>query len=281
MRQPVYMLAIDHRWQWEEWCDAHGVERSRISEVTQLGAEAFFEARRRSDAVRASGALLVDLTYGRTAFDAVHAAGAVVGTPAEKAGAFPLEWTDTFEGALPGAFVKVLVRHRSDLAPTVVDSQRNRLLDLQRWCAGAGKTLVLEVLIAPAAGEEANFDAAGRPHLLAEYIRQSYTVGLVPPYWKIEGMPDRASVGVVDAAIREVDGPRQLILGKGAGMEAVRVWFNAAAGAPTAAGFAIGRTVYFEPAGDWLLGRITRDEAVSRIVANYVAVVSAWEQSQG
>jgi len=145
------------------------------------------------------------------------------------------------------------------------------------------------VLIAPAAGEkanldanlDANFDAHGRPHLLAEYIRQSYTVGLVPDFWKIEGMPNRESLRLVDTAIRLDDGPRQLILGKGAGMEAVRGWFRAAAGAPTAAGFAIGRTVYFEPAGDWLRGRISREDAIARIVENYEAVIAAWESSHG
>ncbi|HVJ27854.1 MAG TPA: DUF2090 domain-containing protein [Vicinamibacterales bacterium] len=277
MHQPVYMLAIDHRWQWEEWCDANSVDRSRIPSVKDLAAEAFLESRRRSTAVQTSGALLVDLTYGRTAFEAVRDAGAVVGTPAEKAGAFPLEWTDVFERSLPGAFVKVLVRHRSDMETAIVTRQREQLLELQRWCGAAGKTFVLEVLVSPAAGEEPHFDSDGRPQRLAEYIRNSYDIGLVPDFWKIEGMPDRESLQVVDAAIRQVEGPLQLILGKGAGMDAVRIWFNAAAGAPTAAGFAIGRTVYFEPASHWLLGSISREEAIARIAGNYEAVIAAWE----
>ncbi len=279
MHQPVYMLAIDHRWQWEEWCDANSVDRSRIPAAKELAAEAFLDSRRRSTAVQASGALLVDLTYGRTAFDAVRDAGVVVGTPAERAGAFPLEWTDTFDRALPGAFVKVLLRHRSDLTPEVVTRQREQLLDLQRWCAASSKTFVLEVLVSPAAGEESGFDSARRPQLLAEYIRESYGVGLVPDFWKIEGMPDRACLQVVDAAIRLAEGPRQLILGKGAGMDAVRIWFRAAAGAATAAGFAIGRTVYFEPAGEWLRGKLSRQDAIGRISDNYEAVITAWESS--
>lgn len=275
------MLAIDHRWQWEEWCEANQGDRSRIPEIKLLGAEAFLDARRRSEAVRTRGALLVDLTYGRPAFELVRAAGAATATPAEKAGAFPLEWTDTFEAALPGDFVKVLVRHRGDLAPQIVTGQRERLLDLQRWCAAAGKTLVLEVLVSPVSGDEAGFDATGRPQLLADYIRRSYDAGLVPAYWKIEGMPDRASLSLVDEAIRQVDGPRQLILGKGAGMDAVRGWFAAAAGAPSAAGFAIGRTVYFEPAAEWVRGRLSREEAVARISANYDEVISAWQEVHG
>ena len=277
MHLPVYMLAIDHRWQWEEWCDANGVDRSRIAAAKELAADSFLASRQRSGAVRASGALLVDLTYGRTAFEAVRDAGAVVGTPAEKAGAFPLEWTDVFERSLPGAFVKVLVRHRSDMETAIVTRQREQLLELQRWCAAAGKTFVLEVLVSPAAGEEPRFDSDGRPQRLAEYIRNSYDIGLVPDFWKIEGMPDRKSLQVVDAAIRQVEGPLQLILGKGAGMDAVRIWFNAAAGAPSAAGFAIGRTVYFEPASQWLLGSLPREDAIARIAGNYEAVIAAWE----
>jgi 5-dehydro-2-deoxygluconokinase len=279
MRQPVYMLAIDHRWQWEEWCDANGVDRSRIPSAKELAAEAFLESRRRSTDVQASGALLVDLTYGRTAFDTVREAGAVVGTPAEKAGAFPLEWTDIFERSLPGAFVKVLVRHRSDMKTSIVTRQREQLLELQRWCAAAGKTFVLEVLVAPAPGEEPHFDSDGRPQRLAEYIRNSYGVGLVPDFWKIEGMPGRESLQVVDAAIRLVDGPRQLILGKGAGMDDVRIWFGAAAGAASAAGFAIGRTVYFEPAGQWLSGKLSREAAIASIAGNYEAVIAAWRSA--
>ena len=32
----VYMLAADHRWQWEEWCDARGVPRQRITEAPRI-----------------------------------------------------------------------------------------------------------------------------------------------------------------------------------------------------------------------------------------------------
>ncbi|MBA2260916.1 MAG: DUF2090 domain-containing protein [Acidobacteria bacterium] len=279
MLEPVYMLAIDHRWQWEEWCDTNGVARARIPEIKGLAADAFLAARERSEAIQRSGALLVDLTYGRDAFETGRRAGAVVGTPAERAGAFPLEWTAAFDVALPGNFVKVLVRHRSDVAAVIVDAQRKQLLELQRWCIDHDKPLVLEVLISPVAGEEHGFETDGRPRLLAAYIRDAYSLDIVPAYWKIEGMPDRRSFALVDDAIREVDGPRQLILGKGAGMDQVRGWFEAAAGASTAAGFAIGRTVYFAAASEWLLGRLERRAAVDRIAANYQAIIDLWRQA--
>ena len=274
------MLAIDHRWQWEEWCDTNRVARARIPEVKALAAEAFLAARESSDVIRRSGALLVDLTYGRTAFDTAQSAGAIVGTPAERAGAFPLEWTADFGTALPGHFVKVLVRHRSDLAPAIVAAQRRQLRELQQWCADRKKPFVLEVLVAPAHGEEAGFDSDGRPRLLAGYITDAYGDGVLPDYWKIEGMPSAAALRLVDDAIREKKGPRQLILGKGAGMDQVRQWFASAAGAPTAAGFAIGRTVYFDAAAGWLQGSLAREEAVARIRANYQSVIDAWTEVQ-
>ena len=39
----VYMLAADHRWQWEEWCDAQSIPRARIGEVKRLARSVFWE----------------------------------------------------------------------------------------------------------------------------------------------------------------------------------------------------------------------------------------------
>ena len=44
----VYMLAADHRWQWEEFCDARSIPRARIGEVKRLAYDGFLLARDRS-----------------------------------------------------------------------------------------------------------------------------------------------------------------------------------------------------------------------------------------
>src|SRR5205814_324008 len=106
----VYMLAADHRWQWEEWCDARSVPRDRIGEVKRLAFDGFMQARERSSDVRANGALLIDEQYASTVIAHAMKAGIPVGTPAEKAGAVPLAWAaEPLSRALTGAFVKVLV----------------------------------------------------------------------------------------------------------------------------------------------------------------------------
>jgi len=279
---PVYMLAVDHRWQWEAWCDEHGVSRDRIAETKTIGAEAFLEARENWPDVRASGALLIDLTYGASGLALARATGAAVGTPAERAGICPLEWTDAFDRAFPGTFVKVLVRHRPDTPPAIRAGQIGRLLELQEWCVSNGRTLVVEVLVTPADGEsEETFEREGRPIVLATYIRDAYAAGLTPPYWKIEGVPDRTAMKPIDDAIVERRGTRQLVLGKGATLETVAVWFAAAAAATSAGGFAVGRTVYWGPSTEYLLGQRSRADAVSQIVENYRRVIDLWKRVAG
>jgi 5-dehydro-2-deoxygluconokinase len=275
---PVYMLAIDHRWQWVQWCDERRVDHARIREVKRLAADAFLLARRDSNDVLDFGVLLVDLVFGPEAFARARAGGGTAGNPAERAGVFPLEWTDTFDKALPGAFAKVLVRHREDLPPDVVEAQLTMLEDLQQWCSAKGKPLVLEVLVTGAT-EDAAFEREGRPRLLADYIRRAYARKIAPDYWKIEGVPDAEAMRIVDSAILEREGPRQLILGKGAGLETVGRWFESARDAASAVGFAIGRTVYWEPACEYLLGRAAADDAVHRMAANYLAVIELWRRA--
>src|SRR5260221_14360745 len=86
----VYMLAADHRWQWEEFCDARSIPRTRIADVKRLALNAFLMARDRLTAVREFGALLVDQQYASAVVADAVKAGVSVGTPAEKAGAVPL-----------------------------------------------------------------------------------------------------------------------------------------------------------------------------------------------
>ncbi len=279
LKSPVYMMAIDHRWQWSQWCDENRIEHLRIREVKTLAVDAFLLARRESSQAMESGVLLVDLIHGREAFARARAAGSMVGTPAERAGVFPLEWTGAFEESLPGTFAKVLVRHRADVPREAFDNQLAKLAELQQWCSTVNRPLVLEVLISGPETDPA-FDREGRPRLLAEFIRSAYGRKIVPQFWKIEGVPDAAAMRIVDEAICEERGVGQLILGKGAGLETVGTWFESARGAVSAAGFAIGRTVYWDAAREFLLGRMAADDAVHQMAANYLTVIELWRRAQ-
>jgi 5-dehydro-2-deoxygluconokinase len=272
------MLASDHRWQWQEWCDKNSVARDRIAEVKGLVLDAFLQARERSDEVRQYGALLLDNQYASAAMADAMGRGIPVGAPVEKAGVFPLEWErEPFHAMSRGnSFVKVLVRYRPEWPEADREGQWAKLLELQAWCRGEHIPLLVEIIIMKAGEDEHEFEHHGRPTMLAGLIREAYSRGLVPAIWKIEGTASRDGAVQVDAAIRERPEPRQLILGKGAGPEAIASWFDAAAGLPSTAGFAIGRSVFMEPGSDYLLGRRSASETRDAIAERYLAFVNGW-----
>jgi 5-dehydro-2-deoxygluconokinase len=277
----VYMLAADHRWQWEEFCDARSLPRERIPEVKRLAYDAFLLARQRSAAVRDFGALLVDAQYSSGVIAEALKHGINVGTPAERAGAIPLAWaTDPFGAALTGAFVKVLARYRTDDDPGVLAEQWAKLEALQAWCRGAGKPLVLEVLVARKQEPEEPFEASGRPAMLAAFIADAYRRDLTPEFWKIEGTLAPQGAQTIDAAIAARTSSRQIILGKAAELSTIDRWFAACAASATASGFAIGRSVFWEPSAAYLTGVKTADQAAGMICDNYLHLVGAWERSR-
>lgn len=273
------MLASDHRWQWEEWCDGAGVPRTRIAEVKRLVFEAFVRAGDRSEDVRRHGALLLDDKYGSASVARARAAGIPVGGPVERAGVFPLAWERSpfHSGAEHSSFVKVLIRYRPEWPEADREGQMARLLELQAWCRDAGVALLVEIIIMRNGEDERDFEERGRPEMLGAVIRDAYARDLVPEVWKIEGTASAAGAKIIDAAILERAGPRQLILGKGADAASIAAWFDAAAGLESAAGFAIGRSVFMEPAVAYLEGRSGEDAAIETIAVGYLSLIDQWK----
>jgi 5-dehydro-2-deoxygluconokinase len=276
------MLASDHRWQWEEWCDQAKMPRERISEIKSIVLDGFVRAREMSADVREHGSLLLDNQYGATAVARAKAEGIPVGSPVEKAGVFPLEWErEPFHALSHGnSFCKVLIRYRPEWPEADRRNQLDKLLELQDWCAGADVPLLVEIIIMRNGEDEHAFEERGRPALLASVIRDAYTRGLVPSVWKIEGTRSREGARMIDEAIRERPEPRQVILGKGADPASIASWFDAAAGLPSTAGFAIGRSVFMEPASGYLTGACDADAAAETIAVRYLGLIEQWKARQ-
>jgi 5-dehydro-2-deoxygluconokinase len=275
----MYMLAGDHRWQWEEWCAHAGVPTARIGEAKGLIFDAFMRARDRAPHVKQFGALLLDMVYAAPYVSRAMREGIQIATPAEKAGVFPLEWGfDPFSAGLPGSIAKVLIRHRPEQPTSEQDAQVARLVELQAWCRAHAKPLLVEVVVMRAGEPEEEFDAIGRPTIVAAAIRRAYARGLAPELWKLEGTHSIAGARVIDEAVRERPGCAQIILGKGAARESIDRWFDTAAACPSAVGFAIGRSVFWEPATSYLKGMLTADAATAAMVEVYLGLVESWER---
>ncbi|OLD14916.1 MAG: hypothetical protein AUJ01_13200 [Acidobacteria bacterium 13_1_40CM_3_65_5] len=276
--ETVYMLAGDHRWQWEQFCDERRIDRARIADVKGLIVDAFLKARERSSDVRQSGSLLLDPQYSSAHMARARQAGAVVGAPTEKAGAFPLEWTSAtpFAAPPPGSFVKVLVKDRSDYAPALRVAQFEKLKELQHWCRASAAPLVIEVLVPRDREPEQTFEETERPAMLSQTIRDAYQRGIEPEYWKIEGTTSAAGAAAVDRAIAERPVCRQIILGKAADASLIAQWFATAAKTSSASGFAIGRSVFWNTCSRFLEGKTSESDAIDEMTATYLRLVDLW-----
>jgi 5-dehydro-2-deoxygluconokinase len=71
-----------------------------------------------------------------------------------------------------------------------------------------------------------------------------------------------------------------IVLGRGADERKVRDWLTTAASVPGFVGFAIGRTVFWEPLVDYRAGKKTREAASSEIERRYREFIGAFETAR-
>ena len=267
MGVPRFILAADHRTQFEDHARAHHVDPARIREFKRLVVRAAIAARDREPRLRADGGLLLDRVYGAEALDDARRAGIACGEPIEMAGAWPLAWTDEGVQAVAArrpAFAKVLIRvplkdpdelrkHDSKMVGEALDSLGNIPLIVE--LVGSGHRALNQVT-------EAVF-------WIDHWLSRPG-----PTHWKVCGDPDARQLGrLVESAPH---GSRFLVLGAGADLDVLEQWFAAARTVPEFVGFAVGRTIFWPAFEGWLAGKLDDEGAVTQITDRYLHVLARW-----
>ena len=67
-----------------------------------------------------------------------------------------------------------------------------------------------------------------------------------------------------------------MVLGRGANEEAVVHWLRTGAAVPGYIGFAIGRTIWWDPLSSYLSGQAVRDAAAKAIAENYRRMIEVY-----
>ena len=49
---------------------------------------------------------------------------------------------------------------------------------------------------------------------------------------------------------------------------------------PLVKGFAVGRTIFGQPSGDWLSGKLTDDELIAEVSERYRRLIKLWKSRQ-
>jgi 5-dehydro-2-deoxygluconokinase len=114
---------------------------------------------------------------------------------------------------------------------------------------------------------------------VAATIRRLYGLGIKPDWWKLEGQPSPAAWNAVASAIAENDPFCRgiMLLGLDAPLDDLKAQFAGAAACSLVKGFAVGRTIFAEPAREWLAGRIDDDAVRDAMAARFRALVAAWQ----
>ena len=292
----LFILAFDHRGSFQR--KFFGIEGSPDPRETERIVDAkrvIYEGMQRAltDGVDASTAgVLVDEQFGaQVAIDAKQA-GMVLAMPAERSGQdeFDLEYGSEFGEhieAFDPSFTKVLVRYNPDGDGAMNARQTARLQGLSRWLHRAGRRFLFELLVPAephqleAAGNDpVRFDRQVRPALMKAAIAELQGSGIEPDVWKIEGIDDPEMCAEIAEQCRAGgrDGVGCVVLGRGADQAAVDAWLRAARHVPGYRGFAIGRSIWWNPLKSFVDGATSREDAIVEIANNYRRFVAVYRE---
>jgi 5-dehydro-2-deoxygluconokinase len=285
--KPLYILAFDHRGSFQK--KFFGVsgepdeeETARISDAKRV----IYEGARRAldEGIEADAAgVLVDEQFGAAIARDARAEGFRLAMPVEKSGQeeFDFQYGDEFGAHIETFdpnFSKVLVRYNTEGDQVMNERQAGRLKRLGDWLHEHGRLFLFELLvpatpgqIEAAGGDEQRWDSEERPKLMKVAIEELQEAGVEPDIWKIEGIDRREDCEMISATTRRDgrDGVACVVLGRGADDAAVDHWLETGSGVPGYIGFAIGRSIWWDPLKGFVDGNLGREEAAKQIAANY------------
>ena len=295
--KPLYVLPFDHRATFSKnmfgWKGQLTPEQTaEIAAVKQVIYDAFQNAVA-SGVPKERAGILVDEQFGRAILRDAANKGYITSCPAEKSGQdeFDFEYGPDFARHIEEfqpTFCKVLVRYNPEGDRAMNQRQAARLQQLSDYLHQSGRLYMFELLVPPEShqlarckGDKKAYDRELRPQLMVGAIQQLQDAGVEADVWKIEGIERTEDCQKVVAAARRAgrDKVGCIVLGRGEDDKKVREWLTIAASVPGFIGFAVGRTVFWDPLVDYRANKITRDAAVARIAASYRQWVDLFEKA--
>jgi len=233
--------------------------------------------------------LLVDEEFGAAVLCEAKKEGFSFAMPVEKSGQdeFDFDYGENFAKHIETfdpSFVKVLVRYNPESDKALNKRQLERLKKLSDYLSKTKRAFLFE-LIVPATpaqltklgGSKETYDKELRPKLMVKSIKEIQAAGVEPAIWKLEGIDKPASAkAVVKQAQTEGRKVGVITLGRGESKEKVQEWLKVGAKIPGIIGFAVGRTIFWDPLAELKASKINRKDAVEKIAHNYEEFTELW-----
>src|SRR4051812_25817059 len=293
----LYILAFDHRGSFQK--KMFGIEGDPTPEQTETISDAkhlIFEGMLKATELGAEAGVtgcLVDEQFGGDIPVQAKDSGLMLAMPVEKSGQneFDFQYGDDFGEHIESYdpdFAKVLVRYNPDGDQEMNQRQTERLKRLADWLHENDRKFLFELLV-PAEdsqleqvdGDTDRYDAELRPELMRRTITELQDAGVEADIWKIEGIDTAEDCESIAQTCRRDgrDGVICVVLGRGADDEKVEHWLRQGACVEGYAGFAIGRTIWWDALKGFLDNEIPRDEAAEQIADNYLRFVKVYDEA--
>ncbi len=273
--QTIMALAIDHRAQLEKIADDAGAPRERIGDFKLLAVEAAAKVA----AGRPGYGMLLDGKYGREALFRAIDHDFWIGRPVEEPGSRPLDFE--FGGSLAAKLqewplahtIKCLCFYHPDDSPELKTRQERELVRLHDAARSLGRELLIEII----AGKNGPVE----DDTIARVIERLYSIGVKPDWWKLEGQASQMAWDNIARAIEASDPLCRgiVLLGLEAPEEDLAQAFAVARNCGLVRGFAVGRTIFVEPALEWFAGRIGDSEAIERMAGAFARLCDLWREA--
>ena len=293
-RRELLILAFDHRASFIE--KMFGIkgrqptqeEKKQVSEFKKMIFEGFKAALKRGVPREIAG-LLVDEEFGAGVLREAKKSGLTFAMPMEKSGQdeFDFEYGEKYPmhiDEFDPTLVKVLVRYNPEGDNMMNKRQLMRLKGLSSYLQSVRKPFLFELLVpatkeqlAKFADSKEDYDRELRPKLMVKAIEQIQDAGVEPTIWKLEGVKKTIDAkAVVKAAQRDGRKAGVITLGRGESKEKVQEWLKVGAQIPGIIGFAVGRTIFWEPLAEHKAGKLDRSAAIEGVARNYANFAKLW-----
>lgn len=277
----LHVFAFDHRSQFFDLACDCGAAETRVPQLKRLLVDAVARTER-NQGLQGRIGLLCDERYGQDALNAATGRGWWIGRPVETPSSNPLEFEygrslGTQLVRWPGEHVvKCLVPFDPDGPPELRIEQETQLLSLYDAVRSSGHELLLEVI--PPTNTASPYSPGDR---VLRSVKRIYNLGIRPEWWKLKPL-SAPEWTALDALIDERDPYCRgvLLLGLNAPFEELAAGFAVAAGSRHCRGFAVGRSIFIEPARAWLAREIDDEALIARAHIAFAELVGVWAQSR-
>jgi myo-inositol catabolism protein IolC len=295
----LYILAFDHRGSFQKKMfgiedDPTPEQTDTIADAKHLIFEGLVKATEEGVDPHATGCL-VDEQFGspKRIPEEARERGLLLAMPVEKSGQneFDFEYGEEFGEHIEKFdpdFSKVLVRYNPEGDAEMNQLQAEKLKRLADWLHEHDRKFLFELLV-PAepdqlesvGGDEERYDRELRPELMKHAILDLQDAGVEADIWKIEGIDSQEDCERISKTARREgrDGVVCVVLGRGADDAKVEHWLRTGAPVEGYAGFAIGRTIWWDALKGFLEGDLERDEAAGKIAEKYLRFVQVYKEA--